>query len=134
MRPAFHFSRGVSKSTLSKTSPDEATRTYRVELEVDNADQSIVSGTTAEMRIPAETVSAHFLSPALLSLNGRDEIGVKSVDGDGKVVFHSVDIVRTATDGVWVTGLPERVRVITVGQGFVREGDPVEAHPEDRDA
>ena len=56
------------------------------------------------------------------------------IDEDGKVAFHTVDIVRTATDGVWITGLPERVRVITVGQGFVREGDRVEAHAEDRGA
>ena len=50
------------------------------------------------------------------------------------VVFHSVDIVRTGVDGVWVTGLPERVRVITVGQGFVREGDRVEAQADDHGA
>jgi multidrug efflux system membrane fusion protein len=113
---------------------DQATRTFRVELEVDNADQSVVSGTTAEMRIPAETVSAHFVSPALLALSDRDEIGVKSVDDDGTVVFHPVDIVRTGANGVWVTGLPDRVRVITVGQGFVREGDRVEAQVEDQGA
>lgn len=113
---------------------DEATRTFRVELEVDNPDRSLVSGTTAEMRIPAETVSAHYVSPALLSLNARDQVGVKSVDDDGRVVFHPVDIVRTGVDGVWVTGLPRRVRVITVGQGFVRAGDRVEVRTEDQDA
>ena len=113
---------------------DGATRTYRVELEIDNTDEAIVSGTTAELRIPAETVSAHYISPALLSLNSQDQIGVKSVDDDGKVVFHPVDIVRTGVDGVWVTGLPDRVQVITVGQGFVRDGDQVEAQSEDKDA
>jgi multidrug efflux system membrane fusion protein len=58
----------------------------------------------------------------------------KSLDDNDKVVFHPVDIVRTGVDGIWVTGLPNRVRVITVGQGFVREGDQVEAQPEDQDA
>ena len=111
---------------------DEATRTFRVELEIDNADRSVVSGTTAELRIPAETVSAHYISPALLSLNEQDQIGVKSVDDDGLVVFHSVDIVRTGVDGVWVRGLPDRVRVITVGQGFVREGDRVDARADEQ--
>lgn len=123
---------GVVRYVASEA--DEATRTYRVELEIDNPDQSVVSGTTAEMRIPAETVTAHYISPALLSLNSQDQIGVKSVDDDGRVVFHAVDIVRTGGDGVWVTGLPERVTVITVGQGFVREGDRVEAQAEDRDS
>ena len=106
---------------------DEATRTFRVELEIDNADRSVVSGTTAELRIPTGTVSAHYISPALLSLDAQDQIGVKSVNGNGMVVFHKVGIVRTDVDGVWVTGLPDQVRVITVGQGFVREGDRVDA-------
>jgi len=113
---------------------DGATRTFRVELEVDNADGSVVSGTTAEMRIPAEELSAHYISSALLSLNSQDQIGVKSVNDDGVVVFYVVDIVRTGVDGVWVSGLPARVRVITVGQGFVREGDRVEAHADDQGA
>lgn len=123
---------GVVRYVASQS--DGATRTFRVELEIDNADKSVMSGTTAELRIPTETVSAHYVSPALLSLNSKDEIGVKSVDDEGKVVFHPVDIVRTGVDGVWVTGLPDRVRVITVGQGFVREGDQVEVRSDDQDA
>jgi membrane fusion protein, multidrug efflux system len=31
---------------------------------------------------------------------------------------------------VWLAGLPEQVRLITVGQGFVRAGDQVRAVPE----
>jgi len=120
---------GVLRYVASEA--DQATRTFRVELEVDNPDRTVVSGTTAQIRIPAETVSAHYISPALLSLNSQDEIGVKSVDDDGKVIFYAVDIVRAGADGVWVTGLPERVRVIVVGQGFVREGDRVEAQSDE---
>ncbi len=120
---------GVVRYVASEA--DQATRTFRVELEVDNPDRTVVSGTTAQIRIPTQTVAAHYISPALLSLNGQDEIGVKSVDDDGIVVFYTVDIVRTGAAGVWVTGLPERVRLITVGQGFVRDGDRVEAMADD---
>jgi multidrug efflux system membrane fusion protein len=123
---------GVLRYVASQS--DGATRTYRVELEVDNPDNTVVSGTTAQMRIPAEELSAHYISPALLSLNSRDQVGVKSVNDDGVVEFHAVDIVRTDADGVWVSGLPARVRVITVGQGFVREGDRVATVADDRDA
>ncbi len=123
---------GVLRYVASEA--DGATRTFRVELEVSNAAGTVVSGTTAEMRIPAEQISAHYISPALLSLNSQDKIGVKSVDDEGMVVFHVVEIVRTGVDGVWVSGLPGRVRVITVGQGFVREGDRVEARADDQGA
>jgi multidrug efflux system membrane fusion protein len=123
---------GVLRYVASES--DGATRTFRVELEVDNAAGKVVSGATAELRIPAEKLSAHYLSPALLSLNSQDKIGVKSVNDDGVVVFHTIDIVRTGLDGVWVAGLPERVRVITVGQGFVRAGDRVEARTDEQGA
>ncbi|MDX1431529.1 MAG: efflux RND transporter periplasmic adaptor subunit [Gammaproteobacteria bacterium] len=109
---------------------DPATRTFRVELEVPNPTRSLVSGITAEIRIPTRTLAAHFLSPALLSLDDDDTVGVKCVDDSGRVVFHPVEIVRASADGMWVTGLPAEARVITVGQGFVRAGDAVETSPE----
>ncbi len=123
---------GVLRYVASES--DGVTRTFRVELEVANPGGKVVSGTTAELRIPAEQLSAHYISPALLSLNSQDQIGVKSIDDDGVVIFHVVDIVRSGADGVWVAGLPQRVRVITVGQGFVRAGDRVEARADDQGA
>ncbi len=105
----------------------EQTRTFRVELEVPNADGRIPAGVSATVRIPIETVHAHFLSPALLALSDEGALGVKTVAGDGRVAFHPVEVIRAELDGVWVTGLPERVRLITVGQGFVRHGEPVKA-------
>jgi multidrug efflux system membrane fusion protein len=53
-------------------------------------------------------------------------------EGD-KAAFAPVTIVDDAVDTVWVTGLDGSVRVITVGQDFVRDGDavvPVPASPE----
>jgi len=46
------------------------------------------------------------------------------------VVFHPAEIVRAEGDALWVAGLPERLRVITVGHGFVRAGDEVRPIPE----
>lgn len=46
------------------------------------------------------------------------------------VVFHEIEVVRAEVDGIWVTGLPEEARIITIGQGFVRNGETVEARPE----
>ena len=36
-------------------------------------------------------------------------------------------ILQDTRDGVWVTGLPPKVDVITVGQEFVQAGQTVEA-------
>ena len=69
--------------------------------------------------------NAHFISPAHLSLNERGEIGVKAIAENQTVGFHEVEIVRATADGVWVTGVPEVIRIVTVGHGFVAEGERV---------
>jgi multidrug efflux system membrane fusion protein len=108
---------------------DEATRTFRIELEVANPDGRVVSGITAEIRIPSRAIDAHFLSAALLSLNDAGEIGVKAVNSEGIVEFHPVHIARSGAEGIWVTGLPPTLQVITIGHGFVHPGDRVRAIP-----
>ena len=104
---------------------DPNTRTFRVEVEVENSDESIPSGTSAKVNIPLGDVPAHFISPAIFSLDTDGTLGVKSVDENDIVQFHAVDIVRAESDGVWITGLPEQVRIITKGQGFVTAGEAV---------
>ncbi|HXH02499.1 MAG TPA: efflux RND transporter periplasmic adaptor subunit, partial [Candidatus Competibacteraceae bacterium] len=104
---------------------DAATRTFRVELEVPNPDGQLPAGTSAELRIPLETVATHFLSPSLLSLDSSGVLGVKTVEHDDTVAFHPVQIVRSSADGVWVSGLPAQARLITLGQGFVEPGERV---------
>lgn len=106
---------------------DPATRTFRVELEAANPDRSVIGGITAEIQLEVERVAAHRITPALLSLDERGVVGVKSVDGDDRVVFHPVRILEDGPDGMWIEGLPDRVRLITVGQEFVRSGQTV--HP-----
>ena len=109
---------------------DEATRTFTVELEVNNADGALRAGGTAELRIPAETVLAHRVSPALLTLDDAGNVGVKIVDDAGEVQFVIADIALTSNDGVWLAGLPEVATIITVGQGYVASGTTVAAVPE----
>ena len=110
---------------------DEATRTFQVELEVDNSDGALRAGGTAELYIPAETIMAHRISPSLLTLDDAGNIGTKIIDDDGKVQFVVADIAQSSSNGVWVAGLPDSVTIITVGQGFVTTGSLVDAVPED---
>ncbi|WP_018878556.1 efflux RND transporter periplasmic adaptor subunit [Thioalkalivibrio sp. ALE28] len=108
---------------------EAGTQTFRVEVEVPNADEALPSGISAGVEIPTETVAAHKLSPAWMGLDDSGRVGVKTVDDDDRVVFHAVEVIRAATDGVWVTGLPERARVITIGHGFVTPGETVQPRP-----
>lgn len=103
---------------------EQGSRTFRVEVAAANPD-GLPVGVSATIRIPLGATRAYFLSPAWLALAASGEVGVKTVDADHRVVFEPVEIVRTERDGVWVTGLTDPVRLITVGQGFVRAGDTV---------
>lgn len=104
---------------------DPRTRTYRVELEIDNSEYRIRDGITAEIRFPLGEMRAHLVSPSVLTLNDAGVVGVRTVDETDTVRFKPVDILADETRGVWLGGLPERVRLIVVGQEFVIEGERV---------
>ncbi|BBK43151.1 hypothetical protein STVA_31710 [Allostella vacuolata] len=104
---------------------DSATRTFRIELEATNPDLAIIGGVTAEVMLTVGRVSAHRITPALLALDEQGQIGVKTVGEDDKVSFHPIRVLEDGPDGMWVSGLPERVRLISVGHEFVRAGQTV---------
>lgn len=108
---------------------EAGTRSFRVEAQVPNPDGKLPAGVSAELRIQVGEEMAHFISPAVLTLDDQGRVGVKSVDSGDRVAFHPVTMVRTRADGIWVSGLPERIRLIDQGQGFVTEGETVEPVP-----
>ncbi|WP_099827415.1 efflux RND transporter periplasmic adaptor subunit [Oceaniglobus indicus] len=108
------------------TSADAETRTFMARVEVPNADGAIPAGISAQLRIPTGQTTAHFVSPAILSLDTDGTLGIKTVNADNVVEFHEIDIVRAQTDGIWVSGLPEQSRIISIGQGFVNAGETVD--------
>lgn len=105
---------------------DVATRTYAVEMEIDNSDYQIASGLTADIAVPVQQTVAHKISPALLTLDDEGNIGVRTINDGNEVEFYLVNIVREVPDGVWVSGLPEVTTFITVGQELVVAGEVVE--------
>ena len=120
------------RGTIRYVAPvaDEATRTFAVELEIDNQAGHLRAGGTAELFIPAETVYAHRVSPSLLTLDDAGNVGIKIINDDGEVKFIVADIALSTSNGVWLAGLPETATIITVGQGFVTSGAIVDAVPE----
>ncbi len=104
---------------------ESETRTFRAEIVVPNPDSAIASGLSVQVRIPTTEVMAHFISPAILSLSEEGVLGIKTVNQDDTVAFHEVVVERAQRDGVWVSGLPDSARIITIGQGFVSAGETV---------
>lgn len=104
---------------------DAATRTFRVEVEIANPDGAIPAGLSAEVAIPFATVSAHRVSAALGRLGEDGRIGIHIVDDDNTIRFAPIEVVRARSDGIWVTGLPDEARIVTISQGSLAPGQEV---------
>jgi multidrug efflux system membrane fusion protein len=108
-------------------SADKATRTYPVEATMANADGSIGDGVTCELAVTLAPIEAAAVPRSALVFSDAGHLGVRIVDSESKAQFMPVDLVDDGRENVWVTGIKQPVRVIVVGQDFVKEGDPVEA-------
>lgn len=110
--------------TFVARSADEATRTFRVEARAPNPDRSIRAGITAEIRVAIDGAEGHLVPASALTLDDAGRLGLRTVV-DGVARFVPVQAIRDDAAGFWVSGLPETVEIIVVGQDFVGDGAPV---------
>jgi len=108
---------------------DQETRTFLARVSVANPDRDLPAGTSVTVEIPVQEVRAHAISPALIAQDEDGRLGVKVAEPDGegglRARFVPIEPVRANAERVWVTGLPDEARLISTGQGFVRDGDAV---------
>lgn len=108
--------------TFLSRSADMNTRTFQVEVEVDNADLTIRDGQTAEIVVASDGAEAHLLPQSALTLNDSGRLGVRLVAQGDTAAFAPVSVLRDTPEGIWVGGLEDDVAVIVVGQEFVTDG------------
>jgi multidrug efflux system membrane fusion protein len=108
---------------LARTA-SSSTNTFPIEIAIDNLEQNIPAGVSAEVSLDLDTQQAIKVSPAMLALNESGDLGVKILL-DERVKFVPIQLVKAEQDGVWLSGLGKSADIITLGQGFVRDGDSV---------
>src|SRR3984893_7477549 len=113
---------------VSKTA-SQTTRTYRIEIELPNADGAIPDGISADVAIPLAPMAATSVPRSALTFSSSGDLGVRTVDGNGIVGFIPVKVIEDEQTSMWVGGIADGARVIVQGQDFVREGQHVEAVP-----
>lgn len=118
---------------ISRTA-SEQTRTYRVDVEIPNADGLIADGVTTEVSLKLAEGPASRVPRSALTFSGDGRLGVRIVETGDKVGFVPVGIAEDGSDAVWLTGLTDGMRVVVQGQDFVKEGETVEAVPADASA
>ena len=104
---------------------DEATRSFRVEVSAANPEGRRLAGASATLAITLPERRVHRLSPALLALNPDGELAIKHLDADNRVVQTPVTLVDADLESARVAGLPDSVRLITLGAGMVEVGETV---------
>jgi len=105
---------------------DPQTRTYHLEVIAPNPGLAVRSGLSAELSIGVGAGPAHLVPVSALVLDAAGRQGVRYVTADNRVAFAPVSVMQETPQGVWVSGLSGPVRVITVGQSYVAEGQKVQ--------
>ena len=121
-------SNGIKKSgIISFISPsaETSTRTFEITIEADNKDLSYKSGITTKIVIKGSELKAHKIPPSILTLLDDGTVGVKAVDNENMVTFYPTKTIKDTIDGMWVSGLPEKVNLIVSGQEYISLGDTV---------
>ena len=101
------------------------TRSYRIEATIANPQLRFLAGMSGSLQIAAEPMAAHLIPSSLVLLDDAGRLVVRAVDDQGIIKTLSVANVGENSDGVWVTGLPDRVALVTVGQNYVTEAERV---------
>ena len=114
------------KVTFISKSADLATRTLRVELEVQNPGVFMSAGVSAQLIASLPAQMAQKIPGSIIILNDKGETGVRVLNADKTTQFQKVMIFNQDTDGFWVNGLPNKVTLVTTGQDYVNDGEPVE--------
>lgn len=113
---------------------DSKTRTFPVEVTVENKDLTLRSGITTELIVPTAAIAAHKIPSSLLTLDDSGKVGVRILTEDHRVQLVEVELIGDSDAGIWVSGLPAHTLLITVGQEYVSQGEEVNVAIEGGDA
>lgn len=116
----------TGKISYISASASTATRTFLIEAKAENVAGVKYFGQSARVKIYLGERSAYLMSPSLLNLSSDGSLQIKTLDPEYRVVSHNVTMIRSDNQGIWLGGLPDSIELITVGQGFVSDGEVVE--------
>ena len=118
---------GQTSGVVSKiaATANSATRTFTVEITLDNQDGALRAGMSAEASITIGSVDAFEISPAHLNVNEDGQLTAKIVGADDKVQTVEVELVRTSGNSAYISGLADNTVVLAAGQAFLSEGESV---------
>ena len=120
-------SMGTRKGKVGKiaATANKATRTFNVEITLDNTDAQLRAGMTAEAEVIIGEVRAVKISPAHLNVQDNGQLTVKIVNDKNRVKIVPVELVRTAGNFAFISGIEDGIILLTAGQAFLSTGELV---------
>jgi multidrug efflux system membrane fusion protein len=115
-----------AKVTYISKVADSKTRTFLVELVMDNSKLNLPEGLTAKVELAREEEQVHIISPSVLTLDDQGIIGIMVIEEQNKATFKPVEILQANAEKIYVKGLPSIITLISVGSEFVKTGQIVE--------
>ncbi len=106
-------------------SADNITHSYKMQIIVDNKNSYIKDGMSAKVKIMTKAKIVHIVKTSILTLDKRGNLGIKYLDRNNQVKFKKANIIYEDGKNSWLTNMPEQIRIITLGQGFVKIGQSV---------
>jgi RND family efflux transporter MFP subunit len=103
-----------------------STGTYPVEIELLPVNKRLISGFIASVEIKTKRATRALVVPIEALVNARAEIADVYIHAEGKAIKRTISIGKIQGEYVTVlSGLSPGDVVITLGSGFVSNGDPV---------
>ena len=109
---------------VSRTS-DKLTRNFKVQIELSNLNNNIISGLSSEIQIGTKSDNAYFISSSLISLDSKGILGIKVILNN-KVSFLPIEVLSDVGNGYWIKlkkPITDDILIITQGNEYVIDGD-----------
>ena len=105
---------------------ENISRAFQVEALLDNSDSEFLSDLTGTVQVYGKEQMAHPIPASAMSLNAEGKLYVKVIGRNNQVEIHDIRIISDEPGMVWVTGLPETIRLIITGHEYAGAGQRVE--------
>ncbi len=104
-------------SFIAKTA-DPQTRNFRLQVQVSNPKNKIISGLSSEIKIEIKDEYAFFIPSSLVSLNNDGILGIKVINKK-RVVFIPIDILSDTGSGYWIRIInnEQKKEILIISQG-----------------
>lgn len=129
MKAAVSIGEKQAEGQIATIAPDsdKKTRCYRVDIELPNKNLDYMSGMSATACITIAQKKGYRVPLSAICLNDNGDMCVKTLDSQNIVHTHVVQPFSYERTHAMISGLPDKICLITVGMYYVVDGAKVEA-------